>query len=169
MQTDILRQALDGMLERQHKTIHRVAEESANKKLKQKENELLMKSAHIKDLEVKAEHYKREADRLSRRVSYLETKTRSLKARLENANMARRYGEPAHEEGDSSTEDPTDRDAGPVKLDCKVCDRQLATMLVWPCRHVCVCKQCEADTKYCPVCRVMKLTSVEVFLSLKQD
>ncbi|KAL3653365.1 hypothetical protein CASFOL_003046 [Castilleja foliolosa] len=156
LQTDLLKQALKGMLERQHKSIQRAAEENANKKLKQLEAELRMKSAH-------ADHYRREADRLLLNINYLGMENRSLKYRLDHANEARRY-----EDGDSSTED-TEAVVGPVKFDCKICGKQLATVLMWPCRHVCVCKQCDAVTDRCPVCRVEKRSTVDVFLKLKQD
>ncbi|KAL6530364.1 hypothetical protein OROHE_014717 [Orobanche hederae] len=164
LHTDILRQALGGMLEKQHKIVHRAAEEKAAKKLKQKEIELQNKSLQNIELERKAEHYKKEAERLSTKVRNLERATMSLKSCLEEAKAARRYAETAQEEAESSFEDP-DRVA-PVRLDCKVCDRQLASVMMWPCRHVCVCTRCDAATKVCPVCRLMKTTSVEVYLSL---
>ncbi|KAL6509399.1 hypothetical protein OROGR_022709 [Orobanche gracilis] len=164
LHTDILRQALGGMLEKQHKIMHRAAEEKSAKKLKQKEIELQNKSLQNIELERKAEHYKKEAERLSTKARNLERATMSLKSCLEEANAARRYAETAQEEAESFFEDP-DR-VGPVRLDCKVCDRQLASVMMWPCRHVCVCTRCDAATKVCPVCRLMKTTSVEVYLSL---
>ncbi|KAL3622021.1 hypothetical protein CASFOL_034217 [Castilleja foliolosa] len=167
--TDILKQALDRMLERQQKSIHRAAEASATKKLQQKEAELRMKAAHINELEASAKHYKRESDRLYAKTNYLEKKMMSLKSRLEKAISERRYGDAAREGIGSTPEDSDKAVVGPVRMDCQVCDRQLATVLMWPCRHVCVCKKCDVVTKSCPVCHWAKVTSFEVFLSIKKD
>ncbi|KAI3458396.1 hypothetical protein Pfo_015059 [Paulownia fortunei] len=159
-----LRQALGGMLEKHHLTLHRVAEERATRKLKEREMELQGKLAQNAELERMVEHYKAEAERLLLRVRYLERATMSLRAGLQEATAARRYAETAQEEAESSFEDP-DR-VGPIRLDCKACERQLATVMLWPCRHVCVCTRCDAATKICPVCRLLKTTSIEVYLPL---
>lgn len=116
------------------------------------------------ELERLAAMYKGEAERLLGRVRYLEHAVVSLSEGLQEANAARCYAEAVEEEGESSFEDP-DR-VGPVRLDCKVCERELASVMVWPCRHVCVCKRCDAAAKCCPVCRMVKTTSVEVCLPL---
>ncbi|KAL1559342.1 RING-type E3 ubiquitin transferase [Salvia divinorum] len=116
------------------------------------------------ELERLAALFKGEAERLLARVRYLEHAVMSLSEGLQEANAARLYAETVEEEGESSFEDP-DR-VGPVRLDCKVCERELANVMVWPCRHVCICRRCDATTKCCPVCRMVKTTSVEVCLPL---
>ncbi|KAG6400202.1 hypothetical protein SASPL_137027 [Salvia splendens] len=73
---------------------------------------------------------------------HLEHAVVSLSEGLQEANAARQYAEAVEEEGESSFEDP-DR-VGPVRLDCKVYERELANVMVWSCRHVCVCKRCDA-------------------------
>ncbi|XP_057778498.1 BOI-related E3 ubiquitin-protein ligase 1-like [Salvia miltiorrhiza] len=117
------------------------AEERAAKRLRASE-------ARNAELERLAELYKGEAERLLMRVRYLE--------------MSNAYAE--EEEAESSFEDP-DR-VRPVRLDCKVCKRELAKVMLWPCRHVCVCPSCDAATKCCPVCRLVKTTSVQLSLPL---
>ncbi|KAK6155973.1 hypothetical protein DH2020_010221 [Rehmannia glutinosa] len=164
LHSENLRQALGSMLEKQQQTINRVAEERAAKKMKQKETQLEKKLAENGELERIAEHYKREAERLLRKVRHLEQATMSLRSSLEEATAARRYAETAQEEAESSFEDP-DR-VEPVRLICKACEKQLATVMVWPCRHVCLCARCDVVTKVCPVCRSLKTTSVKVYLPL---
>ncbi|KAG6407771.1 hypothetical protein SASPL_130769 [Salvia splendens] len=73
---------------------------------------------------------------------HLEHAVVSLSEGLQEANAARQYAEAVEEEGESSFED-LDR-VRPVRLDCKVCERELANVMVWSCRHVCVCKRCDA-------------------------
>ncbi|KAL2227304.1 UNVERIFIED_CONTAM: BOI-related E3 ubiquitin-protein ligase 1 [Sesamum indicum] len=159
-----LRQSLAGVLGKHRRTLHRVAEEKAAKKLKAKELELHGKLSENAELERMVEHYKGEAERLLIRVRCLERTTMSLQAGLQEANAARRYAETEQEDAESSYEDP-DR-VGPVRLDCKACERQLATVMMWPCRHICVCTRCDSVTKVCPVCCSLKTTSVEVCLPL---
>nr|GMD57711.1 BOI-related E3 ubiquitin-protein ligase 1 [Ipomoea batatas] len=39
------------------------------------------------------------------------------------------------------------------RLVVKLCWRESATMMAWPCRHLCMCKNCAgATTKCCPIC-----------------
>ncbi|KAH6830868.1 hypothetical protein C2S53_005792 [Perilla frutescens var. hirtella] len=148
-----LRQSVVGMLEKHNHSLQCAAEERAAKRMKERDLKLQEHIERNEELERLVEHYKGESNRLLTRVRY-----------LEHEAAARRYADTVEEEGESSFEDP-DR-VGPVRLDCKVCERQLATVMVWPCRHVCVCMRCDATTKYCPVCRSVKTTSVEVCLPL---
>ncbi|KAI3470995.1 hypothetical protein Pfo_027658 [Paulownia fortunei] len=145
-------------------TLHGVAEERAAKKLRGKEMELQAKLTQNMELENRVEHYKEEAERLQGRVRYLEQAAESLRLGLRDAIAARRYAEKVEEDAESSFVDPGR--VGPVRLDCKACERRLATVMVWPCRHICVCTDCDAVTKACPVCRSLKTTSVEVCLPL---
>ncbi|KAG8381021.1 hypothetical protein BUALT_Bualt06G0077400 [Buddleja alternifolia] len=150
-----LKHVLTGMMEN-----HRhVAEERAAKKLKEKEEEMQRKLNETAYLEQLVELYKGESERLQVRVRCLERTTMSLRASLEEARA-----EMEEEDAESSFEDPGR--VSPVMLDCKVCERQLATVMIWPCRHVCVCKGCEPATRVCPVCRSLKTTSVEICLPI---
>ncbi|KAL7146638.1 hypothetical protein ABFS83_06G055100 [Erythranthe nasuta] len=158
-----LRQALRGTIGTHNQKINRWVEEKAAKKLKEKESELQQKTARNIELERLATLYKSEAERLLNRSRQLETMNISLRASLQEANEARRLAE-TEQEDESSFEDP-DR-VGPVRLDCKVCQRQLATVLIWPCRHLCICTGCQAVTKLCPVCCGLKTNSVEICLPL---
>lgn len=157
LQNEYLRHSVVRVLEKHEHTYHHAAEERATKKLRESDMKLQEKEEQNAELERLVELYKGEAERLLIRVRYLERTAQSLS----EANAAR---DAVEEEAESSFEDP-DR-VGPVRLDCKVCERQLATVMVWPCRHVCVCKRCDVTTKYCPVCRLVKTTSVEVSLPL---
>ncbi|KAJ4814678.1 SBP (S-ribonuclease binding protein) family protein [Rhynchospora pubera] len=47
---------------------------------------------------------------------------------------------------------------------CKVCGEREGCVLLLPCRHLCLCKECEPMTATCPVCCSMKNAALEVFL-----
>ncbi|KAK6789077.1 hypothetical protein RDI58_012876 [Solanum bulbocastanum] len=48
---------------------------------------------------------------------------------------------------------------------CKVCKLKEVSVLLMPCRHLCLCKDCEGLVSVCPICQLMTTASVEVFLS----
>ncbi|XP_060213965.1 E3 ubiquitin-protein ligase BOI [Lycium barbarum] len=48
---------------------------------------------------------------------------------------------------------------------CKVCKLKEVSILLMPCRHLCLCKDCEGLVNVCPICQLMTTASVEVLLS----
>ncbi|KAL2550016.1 SBP (S-ribonuclease binding protein) family protein [Forsythia ovata] len=159
-----LRRLLAGMWGKHYYTLQCAAEERVAKKLKQQEMELMEMAHQNKELEEMLSHFKAEAHTLSGRLKSSEQLATSLRAALCTALSARPYPERPEADAESSFVDP-ERDFS-VKLECKVCERRLATVMLWPCCHVCVCTHCEAATKSCPVCRTLATTSVHVHLPL---
>lgn len=51
------------------------------------------------------------------------------------------------------------------KSTCKVCRENEVSVLVMPCRHLSLCKDCDSFTSVCPVCEMVKTVSVEVYFS----
>lgn len=52
-----------------------------------------------------------------------------------------------------------------ANLKCKVCKLKEVCILLMPCRHLCLCKDCEGLVNVCPICQLMTTAGVEVFLS----
>lgn len=48
---------------------------------------------------------------------------------------------------------------------CRGCGKRVASVVVLPCRHLCVCSECDTHFRVCPVCLTVKNSTVEVFLS----
>ncbi|GAV61014.1 zf-C3HC4_3 domain-containing protein [Cephalotus follicularis] len=48
---------------------------------------------------------------------------------------------------------------------CRACKAKEVSILLMPCRHLCLCKDCDVFINVCPVCQLMKNVSLEVFLS----
>ncbi|KAK8692896.1 hypothetical protein V6N13_070499 [Hibiscus sabdariffa] len=48
---------------------------------------------------------------------------------------------------------------------CKLCRMHVAAVLLLPCRHLCLCAECDRVAPACPVCLTVKNSSVEVYLS----
>ncbi|CAK9164278.1 unnamed protein product [Ilex paraguariensis] len=51
------------------------------------------------------------------------------------------------------------------QLNCKACKVKEVSFLLFPCRHLCLCKECEGFIDVCPVCQAMKTASVQVYMS----
>ncbi|KAI3785778.1 hypothetical protein L1987_44903 [Smallanthus sonchifolius] len=50
-------------------------------------------------------------------------------------------------------------------LICKACNGKEVCVLLLPCRHLCLCKDCEVLVENCPVCQITRTESVHVFMS----
>jgi E3 ubiquitin-protein ligase BOI-like protein len=48
---------------------------------------------------------------------------------------------------------------------CKVCKGNEVCMLLLPCRHLCLCRDCEREMDACPSCGTTKNASVQVYMS----
>ncbi|GKV22909.1 hypothetical protein SLEP1_g32720 [Rubroshorea leprosula] len=48
---------------------------------------------------------------------------------------------------------------------CRACKTKEVCILLMPCRHLCLCKDCDVFISVCPVCQVMKTAGVQVYLS----
>lgn len=48
---------------------------------------------------------------------------------------------------------------------CKLCKTKEVCILLMPCRHLCLCKDCEGSVHLCPVCRSITTAHIEVYLS----
>ncbi|CAN6180254.1 unnamed protein product [Urochloa humidicola] len=48
-----------------------------------------------------------------------------------------------------------------IDLFCKVCNSDLACMLLLPCKHLCACKLCEVRLAACPVCDAVKGNAID--------
>lgn len=60
-----------------------------------------------------------------------------------------------------------ERDNGEMKRRqcCKVCGGSEVSVLVLPCRHLCLCIECQSKVDTCPVCCSVKNATLQVFLS----
>ncbi|XP_044484671.1 E3 ubiquitin-protein ligase BOI-like [Mangifera indica] len=47
---------------------------------------------------------------------------------------------------------------------CRACKVREVSILLLPCRHLCLCKDCEGFIEICPICKAMKTASVQVYM-----
>ncbi|KMT10605.1 hypothetical protein BVRB_5g117250 [Beta vulgaris subsp. vulgaris] len=48
---------------------------------------------------------------------------------------------------------------------CRACKSKEVSVLILPCRHLCLCIDCDAFIDSCPVCRMKKAGSLQVYMS----
>lgn len=51
-----------------------------------------------------------------------------------------------------------------VMLTCKFCKANKVCMLLLPCRHLCLCKECDRKLSFCPLCRSSKFIGLEIYV-----
>lgn len=48
---------------------------------------------------------------------------------------------------------------------CKACGKRVASVVLLPCRHLCVCTECDGVVQTCPLCLSFRSSSIEVYMS----
>ncbi|XP_008790191.1 probable BOI-related E3 ubiquitin-protein ligase 3 isoform X2 [Phoenix dactylifera] len=51
-----------------------------------------------------------------------------------------------------------------VMLTCKFCQVNEVCMLLLPCRHLCLCKECDSKLGFCPLCQSSKFIGMEIYM-----
>ncbi|CAH9113024.1 unnamed protein product [Cuscuta europaea] len=158
----------------QHLVALLTAEQRVMNNMKERQDEMLGRvRAHNAELENTLASYRAHAAKLDEKLRTLQRTNASLREALHQATLhgggnERPPTEPPHgvlleEDAQSSSVDPEHSD--PVRIKCRLCGRRTATVLLWPCRHLCLCKRCEAFAKRCPVCATEFLCNLDINFS----
>ncbi len=141
-----------------------------------------MRRFREKDLEIEnikrqneelAEHVKQlrmEAHRWEVKAKSNEAMVAALKSNLQQAHQAVALSREQSKEGcgDSEADDARtfqeNRELREQRM-CRVCRCNDVSILLLPCRHLCLCKECETRLDACPLCRSLKNASVQVYMS----
>lgn len=149
--------------------------------LREKEAEVEKATRRNAELEARAAQLSVEAQVWQAKARAQEATAASLQAQLQQAIMSgagggaqdsRRgddglmcTGEVA-EDAESAYVDPDRVVSVPVSGPaCKGCRKRVASVVLLPCRHLCVCTECDRVVQACPFCFNVRDSSVEVFLS----
>ncbi|XVF10955.1 hypothetical protein REPUB_Repub07fG0227800 [Reevesia pubescens] len=180
-QGEELRRTLAEKRHRHYRALLGAAEESVARRLREKEAEVEKATRRNAELEARAAQLSVEAQVWQAKARAQEATAASLQAQLQQAIMSggavtaqdSRRGEEGlncaggvegqAEDAESAYVDPERYAAsGPA---CKACRTRVASVVLLPCRHLCLCTECDRVAQACPLCLTVRNSSVEVFLS----
>lgn len=172
---------LKGVTElRQRQTVSflNAIEKGVNRKLHEKEIELENMKCKNKELIERIKQVSVEVQSWHYKTKYNESVVTFLKSNLQQimAQGAKRGKEGC---GDSEVDDaasytnanrlgiidvPGSSVFTKKPTNCRACKVREVSVLLLPCRHLCLCKDCEGFIDICPVCSVMKTATVQVYM-----
>lgn len=180
-QADQLRQSLEEKRQRHSQSMLSMIEESVLRQMREKDLEMEKINLRNKELEEQVKQLKLEACIWQSKAKHQEAMVKSLRKSLQQAVV---QGREQSKEGCGDSEAD---DAESVHIDpnaeahrarslrgskntrdqrtCKVCQKNSVSILLLPCRHLCLCRDCDIAVDSCPLCYSMKNASVEVYMS----
>lgn len=152
-------------------------EEKVLRKLHEKEAEVESINKKNMELEERMEQLTMETSDWQQRARYNENLITSLKFNLQQVYAQSRDSKEGC--GDSEVDDTAsccngcaidfhllckeNNDAKEL-MTCKVCRVNEVCMLLLPCKHLCLCKDCESKLSVCPLCKSSKVIGMEVYM-----
>lgn len=175
LQGDQLRRTLAERRQVHYRALLSVAEESATKRLREKETEVQKAVRRNAELEERVAQLRVEAQAWQNKARSQEATAAALQVQLQQAMMISN----AQEEGvgcsgggggGGEADDAESAHVDPDRVlcsgpSCKACRDSSASVVLLPCRHLSLCSNCNATVDTCPVCFSYKTASVEVYLS----
>ncbi|KAK9277304.1 hypothetical protein L1049_006844 [Liquidambar formosana] len=184
IQEEHLAKGVRDMKQRHMASFLNALEKGVGEKLREKEVEIENMSRKNRDLVERIKQVAMEAQNWHYRAKYNESVVNVLKNNLQQA-ISQGADQGKEGFGDSEVDDAASYmdpnnylsvPGGPAKsiskyqgsrehMTCRACKAKEVSILLMPCRHLCLCKDCDRLVSVCPVCQLMKTGSVQVYLS----
>ncbi|KAK2995317.1 hypothetical protein RJ640_023831 [Escallonia rubra] len=170
-QGEQLRRTLAEKRQRHYRALIGTAEEAVARRLREREAEAERAARRNAELEARAAQLGAEAQAWRERARAHEAQAAALQAQLQQAIMGVGCGGGQAEREEGSAEDAESAYIDPERVEasvgpaCRACGKRVASVVLLPCRHLCVCGECDAVVQACPLCLSFRSSSVEVFLS----
>ncbi|XP_010269519.1 PREDICTED: probable BOI-related E3 ubiquitin-protein ligase 2 [Nelumbo nucifera] len=153
-----------------------IAEERILQKLREKEAEVEDINKKNTELEERMKQLSMEAGAWQHRAKCNENMITTLKFNLQQVFAQSRDSKEGC--GDSEVDDTASCNGESIDfhlvykenkdlkelMTCKVCRVDEVCMLLLPCRHLCLCKDCESKLSFCPLCQSSKFIGMEVYM-----
>ncbi|GFZ15407.1 SBP (S-ribonuclease binding protein) family protein [Actinidia rufa] len=172
-QGEHLRRTLAEKRQKHYHALLGAAEESVTRRLREKEAEAEKAARRNAELEATAARLSAEAQGWLSAARAHEATAAALQARLQQAMISGGGWKECGEEvaGGGEAEDCASAYVDPDRVEvasgpsCKVCRKRVASVVLLPCRHLCLCTECVPLAQACPLCLTFIESSVEVFFS----
>ncbi|CAN7098122.1 hypothetical protein BRARA_F00712 [Brassica rapa] len=164
--------------QRQIASLLSTIEQGVSRKLQEKDQEIEIMNRKNKELVERIKQVTTEAQNWHHRAKYNESVVIALKSNLQQAmshnNNNKKvtadqgkegFGDSEIDDAASSYIDPNNKKMGNQRMRCRMCNAKEVSVLLVPCRHLSLCKECDVFTSVCPVCKSLKTSSVQVFFS----
>lgn len=182
-QGEQVRQQLEEKRQRHSLALLGAIEEGLSRQLREKDVEIEKMRLRNQELAKHAEQLAVEAHHWQAKVKSSQALVSALRANLQQAQAAQAASREQSREGcgDSEADDAASSHRGDVddihartfkenrelreQRTCRSCRTNDVSVLLLPCRHLCLCKDCEARLDACPLCHCLKNASVQVYMS----
>ncbi|XP_076901394.1 E3 ubiquitin-protein ligase BOI-like [Bidens hawaiensis] len=165
-QGEEFRRTLAEQRQRHYHALIVAAKESASRMIREKEAVAEKAARRNAELEARASQLNVEAKVWQAKARAQEAIAASLHAQLQQA-MVTEVGaceSRGEEDAESSYIDP-ERVVVVSGPGCKACGKRVASVVLLPCRHLCVCSECDDVVQACPLCLSLRSSSIEVYMS----
>lgn len=168
---------MEKMQAKQFQTLATV-EDNILRKIREKESEVEEINKRNMELEDQMKQLAIEVGTWQHRAKYNENMIAHLKYSLDQVYAQSRDNKEGC--GDSEVDDTAscciggvinfqltrkeNKDLRQSMMTCKICRVSEACMLLLPCRHLCLCKECENKLGFCPLCRSSKFIGMEIYM-----
>ncbi|XP_040384212.1 BOI-related E3 ubiquitin-protein ligase 1-like isoform X2 [Oryza brachyantha] len=190
--TERLRRALGEARRRHYRSLLGAAEAAAARRMREKEVEASKAARRGAELEERVARLRAEAATWQAKALADQSTAAALHAQLQQAAAAAQARGKAEEDNNGAAAAADDAESGFVDPDrveevipppppppsrpCRTCRQRPSSVVLLPCRHLCVCEACEpavstaitgaaAAAAACPTCRGAVTGTVQVFLS----
>lgn len=166
-----IKSRIDEIQQKHCRELTQMLDAQASKRIAQKDAEIETLKRARAELEARLKQVTAENRTWFASARHSESLVAGLKASLDQAlrlrNVAGGGGEcdvagaQAAEDAESCCNEDRRR---PVRGVCRVCSERSVSVLVLPCRHLCLCPQCEPVSDKCPICYAAKNVGLLVFV-----
>ncbi|XP_076885797.1 E3 ubiquitin-protein ligase BOI-like [Bidens hawaiensis] len=174
-QGEELRRMLANKRQMHYCALLQAAEETISNRMKDKDAEAEKAKRHKLELEARAAHLSAEAQVWQARARAQEAEAAALQSQLQHAIMSQnRLAEKDEVALRCASGDPDDAESAYIDPErvvlasgpgCKACGKRVASVVLLPCRHLCVCTECDGVVSACPSCLTFRSSSIEVYMS----
>ncbi|KAJ0961651.1 hypothetical protein J5N97_001148 [Dioscorea zingiberensis] len=170
-QADQLRMTLTQTRHRHYRSLLAAAEEAAARRLREKDAEVERATRRGAELEDRLTRLRSELMAWQAKALSDQAAAASLHAQLQQAAAAAAAAGPVHgEKNEPPADDAESAHIDPARAEpsskaCRACHARPLSVVLMPCRHLCLCSDCDAAALPCPVCRSARTGSVQVLLS----